>query len=141
MFTHQFRFALGFVASALICTACNHASTELSPLVGSSRINGNVPTPSANFPQFTSLTFQHDGVLDASYVAANGALGHIVQSTPQIKQEKDSYTLGDGSTLHIIEGSRALNYMYDIHDGKLFLTPTDGNNALVYVRVPDPRTP
>jgi hypothetical protein len=116
--------------------ACSHSTVKraLSPVIGSWQINGAVPAPEADLPQFTSLTFHTDGNLDADYVAAAGALAHVVQASPQIKHERDSYSLVGNSTLRIVEGSRALSYTYDIHDGKLFLTPANGDGAIVYRR-------
>jgi hypothetical protein len=139
MVTKQHRFTTGLVASALfLCAGCSHAETALSPIVGSWQINGSASSSAANFPQFTRLKFKSDGSLMASYVATNGAISHLGQSSPAIKQEEDSYTLGEASTVHVVEGSRALDYTYDIHDDKLFLTPKNEENAIVYVRVPNP---
>jgi hypothetical protein len=138
MITKKLRFTTGLLASALLWGGCSHAQTALSPIVGSWEVNGSPPSSDANSPQFTTLKFKSDGSLIASYVATNRTLSHIGQSSPQTKQEEDSYTVGEGSTLHIVEGSRALDYTYDIRDDKLLLTPKDETNAVVYVRVPKP---
>jgi len=138
MITKKFRFTTGLLASALLFGGCSHAQTALSPIVGSWEVNGSPPSSDANFPQFTTLKFKSDGSLIASYVATSGTLSHIGQSAPQTKQEEDSYTVGEGSTLHIVEGSRALDYAYDIRDDKLLLTPKDETNAVVFVRVTKP---
>lgn len=137
MVTKQLRFMSGLAASILLFGGCNHAQTALSPIVGSWQINGSTQSSAANFPQFTRLKFKSDGSLTASYIATNGAI-RLGPSSPEIKQEEDSYTLGEASTLHVVEGSRALDYTFDIHDDKLFLTPKNEENAIVYVRVPTP---
>jgi hypothetical protein len=137
MFIKNVSFALGLTALAWACAGCSHAETALSPIVGTWKINGDTPAPSANLPQFTTLAFKSDGSLEASYVAATGALGHIVNSSPQIKHEHDTYTIKN-SSVHIIEGSRALDYAYEIHDDRLLLTPTNDDTAVVYVRVASP---
>jgi hypothetical protein len=138
MVIKKFRFTTGLAVFSLLSAGCSHAQTALSPIVGSWEINGSAPPAAANFPQFTTLRFKSDGTLVASYVATNGALSHVGQSSPQTKQEEDSYSLGEASTIHIVEGSRALDYTYDLHDDKLFLTPKNEENAVVYVRVPKP---
>ncbi len=136
MMTNKLRLAFGMGSLIFAFAGCSHANTDFSPLVGTWRINGSVPAPSADVPQFTVLTFKSDGALDASYVVAKGAIGHIVQSSPQIKQERDTYTLAEPSTLHILEGSRSLDFTYEVHDDHLTLTPSSGGDAVVYVKSP-----
>ncbi len=104
----------------------------VSPIVGAWQINGDAPPPKANLPQFVRLRFTADGKLEASYVAAGGALASVINTPSKLKSEHDSYTLGEGETLSIIEGSRALDYTYAVRDGKLFLTAKGDDTATVY---------
>ena len=104
----------------------------VSPVIGIWQINGSLPPPDANFPRFTQLTFRRDGTLEASYVAAGGVLATVVKSSPQVRQEHDSYTLVGEHHLRIIEGSRALEYRYDVRDGRLFLSGTESGTTMVY---------
>jgi len=116
----------------------SHAGAEaknaVSPIVGAWTINGDIPPPKANLPQFVRLDFQANGKLDASYVAAGGALAGVVNTTPKTKSERDSYTLDGSDHLSLIEGSRALDFTYAVRDRKLFLTRNDGSVATVYQR-------
>ena len=86
----------------------------------------------ANLPQFVRLTFSADGKLAASYVAAGGALAKVINTPSKLKSEHDSYTLDGKSHLSIVEGSRSLDYTWDVRDGKLFLTPKGADDAVVY---------
>jgi hypothetical protein len=113
-------------------TAQKQTTRELSPLAGTWARDGDVPAPKANAPEFTRLSFKADGTLEASYVAAGGALAGIVKKAPKIMQEHDSYSIVDAKTVRITEGSSARDYAYDTHDGKLYLTPPDGGEAAVF---------
>lgn len=112
--------------------AGSEAKNAVSPIVGAWELNGSAPAPKANLPQFVKLDFKADGKLDASYVAAGGALAHVVDTPTKLKQENDSYTLGDDKSLKIIEGSRSLDYTYEVNDGKLLLTPSGDSTAIVF---------
>lgn len=138
--TERARCVLILLALLAGCSGAKQAATEgaanvknaVSPVVGSWTINGDVPAPKPNLPQFVRLHFSADGKLDASYVAAGGALAGVVNTPTKLKNEHDSYTLGDEKTLSIIEGSRSLDFSYDVRDGKLFLTPKGQSEAMVY---------
>ena len=111
-----------------LLTACSGASTkqatrEASPLAG---------TPKPNDPEFTRLTFEADGTLKASYVAAGGALAGVIKKAPKILDEDDSYAIVDSKTVRITEGSTPHEYTYDAHDGKLYLTSASGGDAAVF---------
>ncbi len=108
------------------------AKNAVSPIVGSWELNGSAPAPKANEPQFVKLDFKANGKLEASYVAAGGALAHVIDTPTKLKTEHDSYTLGDENSLSIIEGSRSLDYTYDVSDGKLQLTPEGASDAVVF---------
>jgi hypothetical protein len=106
------------------------AENAVSPIVGRWRINGDEPAPQPSLPQFVSLDFETDGTLDASYVAAGGALAGIVKTDPKVKSERDSYALSGSNGLRIVEGSRALSFTYEVRAGKLFLTPPGESQAI-----------
>jgi len=110
------------------------AKNATSPIVGSWKLGGDTPAPKANLPQFVRLTFTAGGKLDASYVAAGGALAKVIDTPSKLKEEHDSYTLGSDEKLTIIEGSRTLDYTYKMSDGKLLLTPSGADNAIVFVQ-------
>lgn len=133
-YTNPMRTAFAFSLVAL--TACNSTSVQRagSPLIGTWQINAHIPPPAANLPRFTELTFDADGKLDASYVAAAGALTNVITPSSQIRREHDTYSLVGHSTLRVIEGSRALDYTYEVRDRKLFLTPPNGGDTLVYAQ-------
>jgi hypothetical protein len=118
---------------------CNSQSVSrnLSPVIGNWQIQGDTPAADANMPRFTALHFRRDGSLDARYVVASGALGGIIKSASKQAQETDSYVLVGKTHLRIIEGSRALEYTYDVHDGKLFIKSQDSNESTVYVHSHD----
>ena len=125
------------LALALGLGACSredakHAVRAASPLVGGWTRDGDVPRPSPDRPQFTKLTFRPDGSLDASYVSAGGALASVLKKAPKVMQERDSYTIVDSHTVRIAEGSSARDYQYDVHDGKLYLTPPNAQDAAVF---------
>jgi hypothetical protein len=135
-----------FVAAALLGTAtsltgCHSQAVkrDLSPILGRWTIQGNVPEPDANMPRFTHLNFVHDGTLHATYVQASGALAGIIKSAPKMAQEDDTFTLVGQHQLRVIEGSRALEYHYDVRDDKLFMRPADAptGESTVFVRVKD----
>ena len=137
------RAAIALAAGALLCSGCSaaketaskagaDAKNAVSPIVGSWQINGDTPAPKANLPQFVRLAFLPNGKLEASYVAAGGALASVIKTPSKLKTEHDSYTLGDGKSLSIVEGSRALDYTWDARDGKLFLTAKGDDTATVY---------
>lgn len=114
--------------------ASSDAKNAVSPIVGRWELNGSAPAPKANLPQFVRLHFTADGKLDASYVAAGGALAHVIDTPSKLKTEQDTYTLGSGDALTIVEGSRALSYAYRIDGGKLLLTPPGATDAIVFVK-------
>ena len=104
----------------------------MSPLAGEWTRDGDVPAPKSNNPEFTKLSFHSDGTLEASYVAAGGALAGVIKKAPKVMQEHDSYSIIDSKTVRITEGSSARDYAYDTHDGKLYLTSPDGGDAAVF---------
>ncbi len=112
--------------------AGSEAKNAVSPIVGSWELNGSAPAPKANTPQFVKLDFKANGKLEASYVAAGGALAHVIDTPTKLKTEHDSYTLGENTSLSIIEGSRSLDYTYEVNDGKLMLTPEGASDAVVF---------
>ena len=56
----------------------------------------------------------------------------MINTPSKLKSEHDSYTLDGKSHLSIVEGSRSLDYTWDVRDGKLFLTPKGADDAVVY---------
>ena len=140
LLTHRFS-PLKMLGAAALCSTllagCHSSAAQraVSPLIGLWQVNGPLPEPDANLPRFTQLTFRRNGTLDASYVAAGGALAGLVKSASQVRQEQDSYTLVGKHHLRIIEGSRSLEFRYDVRDGKLFLTWPNADSATVYARV------
>lgn len=78
------------------------------------------------------LDFKADGTLEASYVAAGGALAKVINTPSKLKDEHDTYALHGDRQVSIIEGSRALEYAYTVRAGKLFLTPSGDTAAIVY---------
>jgi hypothetical protein len=127
------------IALTVACTlnACGsaaqkQATREVSPLAGTWTRDGDVPAPKANNPEFTRLSFKADGTLEASYVAAGGALAGVIKKAPKVMQEQDSYSIIDAKTVRITEGSSARDYAYDTHDGKLYLTAPDGGDAAIF---------
>jgi hypothetical protein len=122
---------------AMTLAGCHSSAVQraVSPLMGTWQINGSVPEPDANLPRFTQLSFRRDGTLDASYVAAGGALASVVKSSSQVRSEHDSYTLVGKRHVRIIEGSRSLNYHYEIRDDKLFLTGPGSDTAMVFAKI------
>ncbi len=132
-------FAATFASALAACgsAAQKQATREVSPLAGTWTRDGDVPTPKANNPQFTLLSFKADGTLEASYVAAGGALAGIVKKAPKVMKEHDSYAIVDAKTVRITEGSSARDYAYDTHDGKLYLTSPDGGDAAVFSKTTD----
>jgi len=132
------RYSLSAVALFTVLLAGCHSSAmqrAVSPLIGTWQINGSMPQPDADLPRFTQLTFRRNGTLDASYVAAGGLLASVVKSNSQVRQEQDSYTLVGAHHVRIIEGSRALDYRYEVRDGKLFFTGPNADEATVFARV------
>lgn len=129
-----------FAAALSACSAAQQAASKagadaknaVSPIVGSWKLNGDTPPPRPNLPQFVRLDFKPDGRLEASYVAAGGALAAVLNTPSKLKTEHDSYTLDDGKHLSIVEGSRSLDYTYDVRDGKLFMTSNGDSTATVY---------
>ncbi len=131
--------ARALVATTLASTlaACGsaaqkQATREVSPLAGTWTRDGDVPAPKADHPEFTLLSFKADGTLEASYVAAGGALAGVIKKAPKVMKEHDSYSIVDAKTVRITEGSSARDYAYDTHDGKLYLTAPDGGDAAVF---------
>jgi hypothetical protein len=129
--------ALALGLGACSGEAAKHAARTASPLVGGWTRDGDVPKPSPDRPQFTKLTFRPDGSLDASYVSAGGALAGVLNKAPKVMQERDSYTIVDSHTVRIAEGSSARDYQYDVHDGKLYLTPPNAQDAAVFSKSND----
>lgn len=131
------RWLSATVLATTLLTGCHssEAKRAVSPLIGTWQINGAMPEPDANLPRFTQFTFRRDGKLEASYVAAGGALANVVKSSSQVRQENDSYTLVGKRHIRIIEGSRSLDYTYDVRDGKLFLTGPGSDKPVVYAPV------
>ncbi len=130
-------------ALATLVVGCNSAqqtasktaarvANAVSPIAGTWKIAGDTPPPKANLPQFVILDFQADGKLEASYVAAGGALAKVIDTPSKLKSEHDTYMLAEGNRLSIIEGSRSLDYTYDVRDGKLFLKAPDDATETVY---------
>jgi hypothetical protein len=128
-------------AGAIVLSGCHSTAAQraVSPLIGAWQINGTQPQPDPNLPRFTRLRFERDGALDASYVTAGGALAGLVKSNPEVREERDTYTLVGAHGLRIIEGSRALDYRYEVRDDKLFLTGggTDGTAVFAHVNPDD----
>ncbi len=121
----------------LTVAACSSASTkqatrEVSPLAGTWLRDGDTPAPKPNDPEFTRLSFEADGTLKASYVAAGGALAGVIKKAPKILEEDDSYAIVDSKTVRITEGTTPREYTYDAHDGKLYLTSASGGDAVVF---------
>lgn len=112
--------------------AAKHAERAVSPLVGTWVRDGDTPAPDPNNPQFTKLTFADDGSLAAEYVAAGGALAGMIKKAPKVQNESDTYTLISGKRVKIVEGSNSREYTYDVHDGKLYLTPPSGSQAVTF---------
>ncbi len=115
---------LACLSLVLLLAACSGTSTkqatrELSPLAGTWTRDGDVPAPRPSDPQFTQLSFEADGTLKASYVAAGGALAGVVKKAPKVLEERDTYAIVDDKTVRITEGSTARDYGYDAHGGKL----------------------
>ena len=130
-----------FLLAACTRDQASHAGAEaknaVSPIEGAWMINGAIPPPKANLPQFVRLDFRTNGKLVASYVAAGGALAGIMATTPKTKSEVDSYTLDGPDKVSIIEGARALQFTYAVRDAKLFLTASGESAATVYQRAGD----
>ena len=137
------RNAALLAAAVALLAGCGHAKqtasktdaeakNAISPIVGSWTINGDVPPPQANLPQFVRLKFSAGGKLDASYVAAGGALAKVINTPSKLKSERDSYTLDENQHVSIVEGSRSLDYTWHVTDGKLFLTAKGADEATVY---------
>ena len=126
--------ATAFASALAACGSAAQKQTEraVSPLAGTWTRDGDVPTPKANNPEFTLLSFKADGTLEASYVAAGGALAGVIKKAPKVMKEHDSYSIVDAKTVRITEGSSARDYAYDTHDGKLYLTSPDGGDAAVF---------
>jgi hypothetical protein len=140
LFIQRLSSLRSFGAAVLACTlltACHSSTAQraVSPLIGTWQINGAMPEPDANMPRFTQFTFRRDGTLDASYVAAGGALASVVKSSSQVRQEHNTYTLVGKRHLRIIEGSRSLEYTYEVRDGKLFLSGPGSDTPTVYAPV------
>ncbi len=140
--TTRLSFLLALSATLVACAstdtaksagdAAKHAERAASPLVGTWVRDGDTPAPDPNNPQFTKLTFTDDGSLAAEYVAAGGALAGVVKKAPKIQTESDTYTLITGNRVKIVEGSNSREYAYDVHDGKLYLTPPSGGQAVTF---------
>ena len=126
--------ALIFACALVACGSAAQKQTEraVSPLAGTWTRDGDVPTPKSNDPEFTMLSFKTDGTLEASYVAAGGALAGVIKKAPKVMKEHDSYSIVDAKTVRITEGSSARDYTYDTHDGKLYLKSPDGGDAAVF---------
>lgn len=121
---------------AILLSGCHSTAMQraVSPLIGAWQINGSQPQPDADFPRFTRLRFDRDGTLEASYVTASGALAGLVKANPEVRQESDTYTLVGAHGLRVIEGSRALDYRYEVRDDKLFLTGSGTDGTAVFER-------
>jgi len=122
--------------SAILLSGCHSTAVQraVSPLIGAWQINGSQPEPDPNLPRFVRLSFHRDGALEASYVTASGALAGLVKANPEVRQEHDTYTLLGAHGLRIIEGSRALDYRYEVRDDKLFLTGSGTDGTAVFAR-------
>ncbi len=127
---------------AILC-ACTHAEHEVesakravSPLVGTWVINADTAgkSPHAGYPQFTALHFEAGGTLRASYAASPTGLGTVTGGKATTKDETDHWSLSDGKTLRIVEGSRELSYAVEVRDRELLLTPSGTDTAVVYAR-------
>ncbi len=131
--------AVTFACALSACgsAAQKQAAREVSPLAGTWTRDGDVPTPKADNPEFTRLSFKADGTLEASYVAAGGALAGVIKKAPKVEREHDSYSTIDAKTVRITEGSSARDYAYDTHGGKLYLTSPDGGDAAVFSKTTD----
>jgi hypothetical protein len=112
--------------------AAKTAERTVSPLVGTWTRDGDVPKPDPKSPQFTELRFTPDGSLDASYVAAGGALAGVISKAPKIQSEQDTYSTPEPNTLRIAEGSSYREYQFRITDGKLYLTPSGAGDAAMF---------
>jgi len=98
---------------------------------------GGVPKPNATAPEFTKLTFAPDGSLEATYVAAGGALSGVLDSAPKVKVENDTYRTPDATTLKIAEGTSGRTYDFRVSDGKLYITPHGAGDASVFTKAAD----
>lgn len=144
MLSSSVRALLGAVLFAAAVAGCSekHASEAgdtaqraVSPLVGAWHVAGDAPAPSGKLPNFTKLRFEQDGTLEASYVAGATNVKSLSGGAGSTKDENDTYTIVPPKTVRITEGSRALTYAYDVHDGKLYLTPPGGDAATVFAKV------
>lgn len=124
------RLCAGGVLAALALSGCHSSAVQrqFSPLIGSWTLNGSAPAPDPNMPKFTALTFHRNGNLDATYVAAGGALAGVVHTNPKTGSENDTYSIVSRHHLRIVEGSRSLDYTYHVRDGKLFLRSASGDD-------------
>lgn len=118
--------------------ASDSAQRAVSPLVGSWHIAGEAPGSSGKLPNFTKLRFEQDGALAASYVAGATNVKSLAGGTGGTKDENDTYTIVPPKTVRITEGSRALDYTFDVHDEKLYLTPPGETAATVFAKVSAP---
>jgi hypothetical protein len=132
--------ALAVACSVLLgiaLTGCSEhaektAERSVSPLIGTWTRDGDIPKPNAQYPEFTELTFRPNGKLDATYVAAGGALAAVVSKAPKIKREEDTYATPTASTLSVAEGSSQRDFAFHVSDGKLYLTPAGASDAAVF---------
>jgi hypothetical protein len=125
--------ALGFALTACGAHAQNTAERSVSPLIGTWTRDGNTPKGSGTGgPQFIKLTFDADGSLSASYVAAG--VGALLGSAPSVKTESDTYATPSDSKLSIAEGSSHLAYSFRVSGSKLYLTPLGGGDAAVFTK-------
>ncbi len=115
-------------------SACHSSALQrqISPLMGAWQINGDAPAPDPNYPRFTALTFHRDGTLDATYVAAAGALAGVVKMNQKMAQEHDTFTLLRHHRVRVVEGSRSLDYSYQVNDGKLYLRSSSDGTPTVF---------
>jgi len=110
------------------------AQRTVSPLIGAWSVAGDPPAASGARPSFTKLRFEADGTLEASYVAAGTSVKRVASGASAVKDENDSYTIVPPKRVRITEGTRALEYTYDVHDDKLYLTPAGGDAATVFAK-------
>lgn len=129
---------------ALLC-ACTRAEHEVesakraaSPLVGTWVINADTAgkSPREGYPEFTALHFEAGGTLEASYAASPTGIGAVTGGKSTTKDETDHWSVSNGKTLRIVEGSRELSYTLEVRDQELLLTPSEADTPVVYARKP-----
>jgi hypothetical protein len=133
----HYRILAALLSAAAIGACSEHtektAERTVSPLIGTWTRDGDTRKGSnTGGPQFTKLTFAPNGALKASYVA--GGIGTLIGSSPSVKDENDTYSTSDASTLSIAEGTTHRYYSYRVGGTKLYLTPPGGGDAAVFTK-------